>query len=77
MTVILTDANGEDWTMTANSAGNFWLDPEAQVVYPYTARIVDREGRERTKQTPVSEGDCASCHSSEGANGAPGRLLPP
>jgi hypothetical protein len=77
MTVILTDADGEDWTMTANSAGNFWLDPEASIAMPYTARIVDSAGRERIKQVPVSEGDCASCHSEEGKNGAPGRLLPP
>ncbi|HKU37813.1 MAG TPA: hypothetical protein VJR89_06695 [Polyangiales bacterium] len=77
MTVILTDARGEEWTMTANSAGNFWLDPDAEVAMPYTARVVDAGGRERSKQTPVSDGDCASCHTREGANGAAGRILPP
>ncbi|HKP56500.1 MAG TPA: hypothetical protein VJV78_07270 [Polyangiales bacterium] len=77
MTVILTDATGKDWTMTANTAGNFWLDPDADVLPPYTARIVDSAGRERIKQMPVSDGDCASCHSRDGANGAAGRLLPP
>lgn len=77
MTIILTGADGKDTTITANSAGNFWLEIDATIVLPYTARIVDREGRERVKQTPVSDGDCASCHTADGANGAQGRLLPP
>lgn len=77
MTVILTDADGEEWSMTANSAGNFWLDPDVSIALPYTARIVDGDGNERVKQEPVAEGDCASCHNQEGTNGARGRLLPP
>jgi hypothetical protein len=77
MTIILTDATGKEWTMTGNSAGNFWLEPDELVAMPYTARIVDRSGRERAQQTPVSDGDCASCHTRDGANGAAGRLLPP
>jgi len=77
MTIILTDADGKDWVMTGNSAGNFWLPPESAVAMPYEARIVDQFGNERIKQQPVSDGDCASCHTSDGANGAPGRILPP
>jgi len=77
MTIELTDANDTKWVMVGNSAGNFWLDPAAEVVLPYTARIIDEHGNERVKQMPVSDGDCASCHTQEGANGAPGRLLPP
>jgi hypothetical protein len=77
MTVVLTDADGTEWNMTGNSAGNFWLDPDVVVAMPYTARVIDREGNERIKQSPVSEGDCASCHTREGAEGAPGRILAP
>ena len=77
LTIILTDAAGTEWPMTGNSVGSFWLAPDSPVVMPYTARIVDGEGNERVKQVPVSEGDCASCHTQDGANGAPGRLLPP
>jgi hypothetical protein len=77
LTVILTDADGKDWTMPGNRAGNFWLEPEAEIAMPYTARIVDADGRERVKREPVSEGDCASCHTRDGANGAAGRLLAP
>jgi hypothetical protein len=77
MTVVITDANGEEWTMPGNSAGNFWLPADSEVALPYTARIIDKHGNVREKQTPLSDGDCASCHTAAGANGAPGRLTPP
>lgn len=77
LTVILTDADGKEFEMPGNSAGNFWLEPDVEIEMPYTARIVDRSGNERVKQEPVSEGDCASCHTREGAEGASGRLLAP
>jgi len=77
MTVILTDADGTEWPMPANSAGNFWIAPDSLVAMPYTVRVVDRAGNERVKQNPVSDGDCASCHTQDTANGAPGRILPP
>ena len=56
LTVILTDADGTEWEMPGNSVGNFWLDADVKVAMPYTARIVDRSGRERVKQQPVSMG---------------------
>lgn len=77
MSVILTGADGVEWVMTGNSAGNFWLEPDAVVALPFLARIVDADGNERIKQNPVAEGDCASCHTRDGAGGALGRLIPP
>jgi hypothetical protein len=77
MTVIVTGADGAEVQMQGNSAGNFWLAPETQVQMPYTARIVDHAGNERVQQNPVDNGDCASCHTQAGANGAAGRLIPP
>jgi hypothetical protein len=77
LTVIITDADGTEWPMTGNSVGSFWLPPDSPVVLPYTARIVDKAGNERVQQVPVSDGDCASCHTQDGANGAAGRLVPP
>lgn len=77
MTVVLTDAGGSEWTMTGNSAGNFWLDPDSKLAPPFVARIVDGSGNELVKQTPVSDGDCAACHTREGASGARGRLVAP
>jgi hypothetical protein len=77
MTVVLTDADGKEFTMPGNSAGNFWLPADTEVAMPYTARIIDKHGNERVKQVPVDNGDCASCHTRDGANGAEGRLTPP
>jgi cytochrome c553 len=77
MKIILTDASGAEWTLLGNSGGNFWLDPESAPTMPYTARIVDAAGNERVQQTPVADGDCASCHTRDGANGAGGRSIPP
>lgn len=77
MTVIVTGADGAEWTMVGNSAGNFWLDADVSVALPYTARIEDAAGNVRQKLMPVSDGDCASCHTRDGANGAAGRLIPP
>jgi cytochrome c553 len=77
ITVIVTGADGSEVEMQGNSAGNFWLAPEIQVLMPYTARIVDSAGNERVQQNPVDNGDCASCHTQAGTNGAAGRLIPP
>jgi hypothetical protein len=77
MTVTIVDAAGVEWPMLANSAGNFWLDPDVVVALPYTARIVDADGIESVKQTPVSDGDCASCHTPAPEGVVPGRLVAP
>jgi len=77
MTVVITGADGVETRMVGNSAGNFWLAPDIQIAMPYTARIENRLGGVRQKLMPVSDGDCASCHTRDGANGAPGRLVPP
>lgn len=78
MTIKLTDAKQTEWVMVGNSAGNFWLDPTAEVAMPYTARIIDKHGNERVSiEDGHSLGDCASCHTRDGADGASGRLLPP
>lgn len=74
MIVTVTGADGAEWVMVGNSAGNFWLDADVSVALPYTASIEDAAGNVRHKLTPVSDGDCASCHTRDGA---PGRLLPP
>jgi hypothetical protein len=77
MFVVVTDANGKEINLPTNSAGNFWMDITVELEMPLDAKIVDRNGNERVKQVPVSDGDCAKCHTKEGAFGAPGRLIPP
>jgi len=74
VTVELTDANGVVLTLTANSVGNFFT--RQAVAMPYTARVLSG-GKERKMVAAQTDGDCASCHTDEGANGAPGRVLAP
>ncbi|MDP2339642.1 MAG: carboxypeptidase-like regulatory domain-containing protein [Deltaproteobacteria bacterium] len=62
------------FSTTTNAAGNF-LESGA-MPDPYTARVV-YEGRTREMLTPQTEGSCNRCHTAEGAEGAPGRILLP
>jgi cytochrome c553 len=77
VTVELTDANGAVHTYETNSAGNFSNFEEAQVAMPYTAKLVASNGRTRSMLTPQTSGDCNSCHTEAGTQGAPGRILMP
>ena len=72
-TVVITDANGQVFTLTSNSAGNFYLPVERGLQTPYTAKVVV-DGVERVMFSPQTNGDCNSCHTQDGANGAPGRV---
>jgi hypothetical protein len=73
--VTVTDSAGVTASFTANSVGNF--SGNASLTFPITA-VVSFDGRTRAMTTPVASGDCNSCHTQTGANGAPGRVtLPP
>jgi len=75
VTVEITGADGQVLTLTSNSAGNFFLE-NGTVTFPYTARVLSGS-LERVMSTPQSDGECNSCHTAGGANGAPGRILSP
>jgi len=72
--VEITDANGQVFSIGVNSSGNFFS--ERSVVYPITARVL-YQGRSRAMLTAQPSGDCNSCHSQNGADGAPGRIALP
>jgi mono/diheme cytochrome c family protein len=72
--VQLTGADGSVVTLTINSAGNFYY--LGALALPFQAAIV-ANGRTRAMATPQSTGDCNSCHTQDGANGAPGRIILP
>ena len=86
--VEITDADGRVFELVPNASGNFLLEDEAEANedyvapfttnfrYPYRARVL-HDGRERAMATPQTSGDCNACHTVEGANGAPGRILLP
>ena len=72
--ITIVGAGGQSLTLTPNAAGNF--DSKAHVALPYTAKVAYM-GRERAMGVMQTSGDCNSCHTQTGANGAPGRILLP
>lgn len=74
VSVIVKGANGQSVTLTPNSVGNF--HSATRVTMPYTVEI-RYQGRVRAMTTPQSTGDCNSCHTEQGTNGAPGRIMLP
>ena len=74
LTVVVTDAKGASVTMTVNAAGNF--SRSGALATPYSAKVVSPNG-ERVMVSKQTSGDCNSCHTEAGANGAPGRIMAP
>ncbi len=76
--VVVTDATGRVITMPVGPTGNFSLSAKsaAALVMPIRAKVV-RNGSERVMGSPQSTGNCNECHTEQGANGAPGRILLP
>lgn len=72
--VVITDATGNEHTLTPTSVGNFGTTDV--IPTPFTAKVVSG-GKERAMSTPQTNGDCNSCHTQDGANGAPGRITAP
>jgi len=72
--VVITDAAGHTLTLTPNSAGNF--SSRAALTLPYNAKVV-ANGMTRAMSAAQTSGDCNSCHTQFGANGAPGRITVP
>jgi cytochrome c553 len=74
--VEITDANGQKTTLKVNLSGNFQAKSIAGFTPPYTAKVLHK-GQERAMLAPQTNGDCNSCHTQDGANGAPGRIRLP
>jgi hypothetical protein len=75
--VQLTDAKGRVHVLKTNRAGNFMLRARGQsLAMPFTAQV-KLNGQSAEMATPQSTGNCASCHTAKGANGAPGRVIIP
>jgi hypothetical protein len=72
--VVVTDSNGSVNSVPVNNVGNFYL--AVPVVAPFQAKIV-YQGRERAMMAPQAAGDCNLCHTDDGANSAPGRIMLP
>lgn len=76
--VEITDANKKTYTLTTNASGNFFLErgKASGFTFPFTARVTN-QGRVNEMTTAQSTGQCASCHTPEGLNDAPGRIQAP
>jgi hypothetical protein len=72
--VVITDASGQTYTLPVNAAGNFYFT--GSIPLPFTAKVTNG-GNERAMATPQTSGDCNSCHTAQGASGAPGRIMLP
>ncbi len=75
--VVITDATGTTYEATANAVGNFMVSGGADLfTFPITAKVVV-DGVEHSMVSAVTTGDCNSCHTPSGDNGAPGRIVIP
>jgi mono/diheme cytochrome c family protein len=74
--VIITDATGRELVLEVNEAGNFRSRESDAMAMPIRAKVV-YEGRERVMFGERMTGDCNACHTQNGENGAPGRILAP
>jgi hypothetical protein len=72
--VVITGADGQTQTLTPGVSGNF--NSRTRVALPFTAKVTYM-GRERAMVASQMSGDCNSCHTQNGTNGAPGRILLP
>jgi hypothetical protein len=76
--IVITDANNRIYSLPVNSVGNFSASSSTVpgLQFPIRAKVVSG-GKERAMGSPQMTGDCNSCHTERGANGAPGRIYLP
>jgi len=74
--VIVTDSRNRRFEMAVNASGNFLTQNGVRPTPPLRAAVTDGVNT-RQMQGTVTSGDCNSCHTVNGANGAPGRIMAP
>lgn len=72
--VVITGMNGTVLTLTPNTSGNFYSN--TKVTPPFTVKLTNG-AKTRMMVSSQTVGGCNSCHTSTGANGAPGRVMSP
>ncbi len=73
--VVITDATGRETRLSLNSAGNFFTT--ARFTAPCTVKVVRGDKVREMKTSLPAVADCNSCHTQDGAEGAPGRIALP
>jgi len=79
MYVEITTADARVVKLAVNSSGNFLYDAfedGGALMFPITAKVVKGD-KERVMLTPQATGDCNSCHTQDGTQAAPGRIVEP
>jgi hypothetical protein len=75
ITVVITDATGKELPPIAvNDVGNFHYD--GGIATPYHVKVV-ASGKVNAMSASPESGECNGCHTRNGANSAPGRILVP
>ena len=74
MNVVVTDKNNQVVTIPVNNVGNFGL--KTSVAAPFFVKVTSGN-LTRPMIGSLTSGDCNSCHTPTGANGAPGRVMAP
>lgn len=69
--IVITGADGKTVTLSSNGAGNFYTS--SSIKFPAKAELVKGANKMAMTQQ-LTNGECASCHSSSPSGGAPGRL---
>lgn len=75
--VVVTDSNGKVFKVSVGPNGNFYRYATSTFVPPYSAELAMADGTTNKMGTMQTSGDCNSCHTDTGANGAPGRIWTP
>jgi hypothetical protein len=75
--VQITDAQGQVITLTTNKAGNFFLRSGRYTLTMPIEAAVTYKGKTLPMMTTQSTGNCLLCHTAQGENGAPGRIIIP
>ena len=75
-TVVVTDAKNKTVNITVNSAGNFLYSSSTVLTAPYTVKVISGS-KTRAMSAKAPNGDCNSCHTANGTQSAPGRIMAP
>jgi hypothetical protein len=76
LTVRITGSDNRITTLDVNEAGNFLQLSGPRPRPPFRAVVTDGQ-KTRAMRGSVTSGDCNSCHTQQGRNGAPGRIIAP
>ena len=75
-TVVVTDANGTQFSVAAGTNGNFYRTTSTKIAFPIHAEV-HANGKILKMNDAINNGDCNACHTTLGTNKAPGRIVAP